>query len=205
MQPGIASVADDFHEPSPGITALEAGKESEGTQVCILDHVLGVLLIARQPPRQVVGSVQMGQNFLFKGAGLILLYQLCHHRLHFASMWSVIRCDRIDRVLLARVQTSFPAVADTQPIVKELIDFPPGSLETNHGFAGKNGLVALSAIDSFLLFASHKSPLALDSAIASPAARCAQHCAGREELAMDSESSMAGTQVPSQVEAARRL
>src|SRR4029077_16477310 len=47
MQPGIASITDNFHEPGTCITAAEAGVKTEGTQVCFLDSVLCVLLIAR--------------------------------------------------------------------------------------------------------------------------------------------------------------
>jgi hypothetical protein len=57
MQPGIAGIPDNSHEPCARIAASEAGKESEGAQVCFLDHVLGIVFIARQPACQVVGCV----------------------------------------------------------------------------------------------------------------------------------------------------
>ena len=61
MRPGIESIPDNFQEPGTRIAATEAGKESESAQVCFLDYVLGVLLIARQPAREVVGGIKMRQ------------------------------------------------------------------------------------------------------------------------------------------------
>jgi len=51
VQPGIASIPDNFHEPGTRIAATEAGKESESSQVCFLDHVLCPLEIVHQGER----------------------------------------------------------------------------------------------------------------------------------------------------------
>jgi hypothetical protein len=50
----------------------KAGKESEGAQEGFLDHVLRILLIARQQPREVVGRIQMRQDLVLKIPGAIL-------------------------------------------------------------------------------------------------------------------------------------
>jgi len=46
VQPCIASIPDDFHEPRTRIAAAEAGEESESAQVCFLGYVVGILLIS---------------------------------------------------------------------------------------------------------------------------------------------------------------
>jgi hypothetical protein len=59
MRPRIESIPDNFQEPRTGVAAVEAREESESAQICFLDHILRIPLIARQPARQVVSGVKM--------------------------------------------------------------------------------------------------------------------------------------------------
>jgi hypothetical protein len=59
MYPRIAGVADDSKHPGADIAASEATKKSEGPHEGFLDHVLRILVVAGQPSRQVIGSIEM--------------------------------------------------------------------------------------------------------------------------------------------------
>jgi hypothetical protein len=56
MQPGIASIPHNFHEPSTRIAAAEAGKESESSQVCFLGDVLCEAVAELQKAAQLSGG-----------------------------------------------------------------------------------------------------------------------------------------------------
>src|SRR4029077_7012224 len=73
VQPCVAGVAHNCEKPSARISAVEAAKKPEGTQVCLLYHVFRVLLVPRQPACEVVGGVQVRQNGLFKSHTVGLL------------------------------------------------------------------------------------------------------------------------------------
>jgi UDP-N-acetylmuramyl pentapeptide phosphotransferase/UDP-N-acetylglucosamine-1-phosphate transferase len=51
-------------------------------------------------------------------------------------------------LLFAFLQVYFPAVPNAKPVMEELIAFLPWNLEADKVFAGDNGLVALTAVDS---------------------------------------------------------
>ena len=64
--PGEARVAHDLEQPGLPISTFVAVKESKGAQVGFLDHVLCIMLIPRQPPRQVISRIQVRKDDLFK-------------------------------------------------------------------------------------------------------------------------------------------
>ena len=63
-KPGEAGPPDDGQQPGPGLGPSESGEKSEGLHQRLLDDVLGIGGAARQPPREVVGLVQMGHHRL---------------------------------------------------------------------------------------------------------------------------------------------
>ena len=58
--PGVERMPHNGENPGFAVLALKAGKRLQSAQVGLLDQILRVLLIARQPARQVVRGVQMG-------------------------------------------------------------------------------------------------------------------------------------------------
>jgi hypothetical protein len=72
-QPGIESITDNFQEPGTRVAAAETVKESESAEVCFPGYVLIILLIARQPAREVVGGINMRQHVPLKIRRLVVL------------------------------------------------------------------------------------------------------------------------------------
>src|SRR5258708_16198241 len=69
LEPGVVRVAHDGEQPGASALAVKAVEEFERAQARLLDHVLGVARVARQPMRVVVGRVQMCREDLFKPLG----------------------------------------------------------------------------------------------------------------------------------------
>jgi len=61
-QPGPARVAHDREQPGPRVAATERGKETVSPQKCLLNHVIRIVVVAREPAREVVGGWQEGQD-----------------------------------------------------------------------------------------------------------------------------------------------
>ena len=71
-QPGLIGIAHDLKQPCASIIAAETATKSGRVQERFLHHVLGVLVIASQPTRQVIGGVQMPQDVILKISGPVL-------------------------------------------------------------------------------------------------------------------------------------
>jgi hypothetical protein len=76
VKPRKAGIAHNGQEPDAGVAAAEALEEAERAQVGFLHHVLRVLIIPRQPARQVIGSIHVRQNHLLEAGEFLLLVQL---------------------------------------------------------------------------------------------------------------------------------
>jgi len=65
---------------------MKSAEEPEGAQIRLLHHIFGVRLIARQPPRQIIGGVEVGQDCFLKTGEFVVLLQsvfllTSHHQL----------------------------------------------------------------------------------------------------------------------------
>src|SRR6516164_6247013 len=78
VEPGVAGVAHNSEEPSAAVATTEAPKELEGAEIGLLHHIFRILVAARQPPREIVCGVHVGQDRLLKprelAGNLQLLY-----------------------------------------------------------------------------------------------------------------------------------
>jgi len=61
LQPTQAGIAHDGEQPGPRLAA-QSVEETVSAQHGLLHHVLGVVIVARQPARKVVRRVQMRQH-----------------------------------------------------------------------------------------------------------------------------------------------
>jgi hypothetical protein len=68
-QPRVARIAHDGQQPDSTVRAMKAIEESERAQKRLLHQVFGVVPVACQPARQVIGGIQVRQKGLLK-AGL---------------------------------------------------------------------------------------------------------------------------------------
>jgi hypothetical protein len=66
VQPRVARIPHDRQEPRPHIAALVSVEKTEGAEARFLRHVLRIMIVPRQPAREVVRSVQMGQDGLLE-------------------------------------------------------------------------------------------------------------------------------------------
>jgi hypothetical protein len=175
-KPAITSIADNLQEPGARITPAEVGEMPESAQVCFLDNVVSVLLIAGQPARKIVSCVKVRQGNLLKTVGPILRV---HRRLLGSDLLAISHCCRqsefewIVRLVslegcgthtrrareasLVLLEVTLPAVSDGQSAMEELVGFFPWNLKADELFARGNGLLALTASDR--CWANHKSPL----------------------------------------------
>src|SRR5580693_9579128 len=87
-QLGIASIANDFHQPWTRIASPKAWKETERAQARLLDCILGVALITHQPASEVVGGVHVRQDHLVKTRKIITHY---HRSLHGCAVGLTMR------------------------------------------------------------------------------------------------------------------
>ena len=88
LQPGVTSIAHNRQQPGASVSAVEAVKKSERAQVRLLHHVFRILVIARQPARQVVSRIQMRQYDLFKTSELDFFSQPYFLRLNRPPFYS---------------------------------------------------------------------------------------------------------------------
>jgi hypothetical protein len=70
LQERVARISHDFQKPGASIAAVKAAEKSESAQIGFLNDVVGIVAIADEPPREVVGRVQMGQHNLFEAPGI---------------------------------------------------------------------------------------------------------------------------------------
>ena len=76
LEPRVTSITNNQKQPKTAIAALKAIKKLISAQKRFLHHIIGVLILARQPTRQVVGVVQMWQDTLFETSKLVSVWQL---------------------------------------------------------------------------------------------------------------------------------
>ena len=76
LEPRVTGIADNRKQPRAAVATMEAIEELVGAQERFLHHIVGVLLLTRQPTRQVVGVVQMWQDNLLKTSELICVSQV---------------------------------------------------------------------------------------------------------------------------------
>ena len=62
FQPGIAGVPHDGQQPDSGVATVKTVEEPECPDTGLLRHVLGIVVVARQPACQVVSGVEMRQH-----------------------------------------------------------------------------------------------------------------------------------------------
>jgi hypothetical protein len=74
-QPRVTRVPHDGEQPAAPVRAIESCEEFKGAQVSFLHHIFGVMIVARQPTRQVIGSVQMRQDSLFETPNFVRFLQ----------------------------------------------------------------------------------------------------------------------------------
>src|SRR5262249_11506004 len=61
-QPRVERVSHNRKQPRPAIAAGEALPIFKCTQTSFLYHVLRILIVTREPSRQIVGCIQMRQD-----------------------------------------------------------------------------------------------------------------------------------------------
>src|SRR5438128_2673050 len=71
LEPGETSVANDRQQPSSPRVAMKASKELDRPQGRFLDDVLGVVIVAGQPAREVIGRIQMRNDYLLEACEVI--------------------------------------------------------------------------------------------------------------------------------------
>src|ERR1700746_3279628 len=54
---------------------MKSAEEPEGAQIGLLHHIFGVRVVARQPARQVIGGVEVGQDCCLKTGEFVLPFQ----------------------------------------------------------------------------------------------------------------------------------
>jgi len=69
-EPVVERIADDLQEPAARVRTLERADVLQRPYARVLHDVLGVVRVARQPPRKVVGGVQMGQDQRVEASGV---------------------------------------------------------------------------------------------------------------------------------------
>ena len=66
LQPGVAGPTHDSEEPGTTLPAMKTAEEFPRPQVSFLHNIFRVLVIPRQPARQVVGGMEMRYDCVFK-------------------------------------------------------------------------------------------------------------------------------------------
>ena len=82
LQPRIRCVPHDRQQPRAPVAAATAANEAERSHARLLRDVLGVVVVACEPARQVVGGVEMRHDEAFE---LGLLFVVAHVSLSFQS------------------------------------------------------------------------------------------------------------------------
>src|SRR5262245_32944115 len=70
LEPAIRGVAHDLEQPGARVAAVEPGKEAERAQERLLRHVLGIRFPPNEPPREVVGRVEVRHHELLESLTL---------------------------------------------------------------------------------------------------------------------------------------
>jgi hypothetical protein len=66
---------DDGQQPGPAPIASKASKKLQGPQRGFLHNIRGIMVIACQPAREVIGRIQMRHNRLLKACEIIFCSQ----------------------------------------------------------------------------------------------------------------------------------
>src|SRR5258707_13948838 len=61
-EPGVASDPNDREKPYPAVSASEPIETAKGLEVRVLYDVLGVVLVAQEPARKVVGGPEVRKH-----------------------------------------------------------------------------------------------------------------------------------------------
>src|SRR5260370_37011867 len=69
----VECFAQNREQPAFAAPTAEAAEEPEGAQIRFLHHVLGEVIVAGQPAREVVGHIEMRQRDLRKALRLLVL------------------------------------------------------------------------------------------------------------------------------------
>src|SRR5262249_41660446 len=72
-EPGVAGVPDDGEEPRTAIARAEMVEIAERPQKGLLNHVVGIGGVAREPARERVGRVEVRKNRRFESVDLLTL------------------------------------------------------------------------------------------------------------------------------------
>ena len=59
FEQSIGGISDNRQQPSPAVGAVESAERFERTQISLLNDVLRILFVAKQPSRQIVRSIKM--------------------------------------------------------------------------------------------------------------------------------------------------
>ena len=65
-EPGVAGIAHRGEQPRARVHAVKAIKKFKRAQRCLLHHILGIMLVARQPAGQIIRRIKMRQYGLFE-------------------------------------------------------------------------------------------------------------------------------------------
>ena len=71
---GEADVADDGHDPGLALGAAEGGECLVGAEVCVLDGILGVVVVVKKPAGEIVRGIEVRQEDLLE----IGRTRICH-------------------------------------------------------------------------------------------------------------------------------
>src|SRR5438105_1076869 len=65
-QPGIAGISDDLQNPAPAIAAVKSVKKFESPEVRLLNDILSINCVPRQPARKIVCRIEVRSYRHFK-------------------------------------------------------------------------------------------------------------------------------------------
>ena len=63
LQPGERRVPHDRQDPRSRIAAAKTAGKSERAQIRVLHDILGIVIVAHQPSREVIRSIHMRQKY----------------------------------------------------------------------------------------------------------------------------------------------
>ena len=100
----VKSVSYDRQKPGTAVAMGSSSPILESPQGRFLDDVFSVLIVMTQPPRKIVGSIQMGQDRIFKIGRFVLIglsFSPDHRVITFGN-----RLRLWPRILVMRVKSS---------------------------------------------------------------------------------------------------
>jgi hypothetical protein len=64
--PGVTGIADDLQQPGASAIAAKTIKGFPGSEIRLLDEIVAILIVADDPPRQIISGIQVRQEESFK-------------------------------------------------------------------------------------------------------------------------------------------